>query len=72
MANVRLSHGEIEALRSVRDGKPVLLSQKQYLRFLRMSLIRGAISGPALTVVGAERIARAEVNLERLQSEKTD
>ena len=49
-----LTSEEKKALRAMRDGQPVVLSPQEYRRLVRMSMMRGPINAPLLTVVGRE------------------
>jgi hypothetical protein len=49
-----LTSEEKQALRALRDGKPVVLSPQGHRRLVRMSMIRGPIDAAVLTVVGRE------------------
>jgi len=49
-----LTNEERQVLRVMRDGEPVILPPQVYRRLSRMSMIRGTMAEPMLTVVGRE------------------
>jgi hypothetical protein len=54
MTMVPVTREDKEVLRALRDGKRAVLSAKEHLRLVRMSMIRGTMEAPVLTVVGRE------------------
>jgi len=67
MANSPITAEELQLLRDLRDGKPVVINDDQAFRLERRSLLRIVAGKLELTAVGRERANASEVVAQKLR-----